>query len=286
VTTLVRSRDGRPAIDGPYEGVPDHLRRPLTRWLENVYTIRPDTLAPDMDEAGLERLAALLRINLRGTDGYGMLSGILAWIDEDDERLLDVIHYTLQIPTRMTKKWDELEILLAYGGSMWQATGKGLQRRVHATAMEALDTVVAVPDTASDHLARAWTGAYGRNPHHASAWHHSIKALEASLRTVVCPDDPTATLSDIISELKTGQWKLGVRGPDRDYAIDPLIRMLQLVWPDPNRHGSATPEPSATQEEACAVVQLAVAIVQWARDGQIVEGDHLPAARRSISVAV
>jgi hypothetical protein len=251
--------------------VPDYLHRPLTRWLENVYTIRPDTLAPDMDEAGLERLAALIRINLRGTDGYGMLSGILAWIDDDDERLLDVIHYTLQIPTRMTKRWEELEILLAYGGSLWQATGKGLQRRVHPTAMEAFDTVIAVPDSASDHLARAWTGAYGRNPHPASAWHHSIKALEVALRTVVWPDNPTATLPDVIGELKTGQWKLAVRGPDRDYTIDPLMHMLELVWPDPNRHGSSTPEPSATQQEACATVQLAVAIVQWARDGQIVK---------------
>jgi hypothetical protein len=77
---------GRPALDGPYEGVPDLLRRSLTRWLEN--TITPDTLAPDLDEAGLDRLAALLRIDLRGTDGYGMLSGILAWAGDDDERLL------------------------------------------------------------------------------------------------------------------------------------------------------------------------------------------------------
>jgi hypothetical protein len=38
--------------------------------------------------SGLDRLAALLRIDLRGTDGYGMLSGILAWAGDDDERLL------------------------------------------------------------------------------------------------------------------------------------------------------------------------------------------------------
>jgi hypothetical protein len=271
VTTLVRQREGRQALDGPYEGVPEYLRRPLSRWLENVYTVTPDMLAPGMDEAGLERLAALLRIDLRGTDGYGMLSGILGWIDDDDERLLDVIHYTLQIPTRMPKRGDELEILLAYGGSMWTATGMGLQRRVDATAMEAFGAVTAVPDSASDHLARAWAGAYGRNAHPASAWHHSIKALEASLREVVCPNDPTATLSQVIDEVKTGQWKLEVRGQARDYTIDPLVQMLELVWPDPNRHASPTPEPPATKDEACAVVQLAVAIVQWGRDGQIVK---------------
>jgi hypothetical protein len=272
VTTLVRPREGRPAPDGPYEGVPDYLRRPLTRWLENVYTITPDTLAPDMDEAGLERLAALLRIDLRGTDGYGMLSGILAWINDDDERLLDVINYTLQIPTRMPKMWNELEILLAYGGSLWQATDKGLQRRVEATAMDAFNAVTAVTDSASDHLALAWAGAYGWKPRPASAWHHSIKAIEALLGKVVCPNNPTATLAHVISELKTGQWKLSVRGQARDYTIDPLVQMLELVWPDPNRHGSSTPEPPATWEEARAVVQLSVAIAQWGRDGQIVKG--------------
>jgi hypothetical protein len=271
VTTQVTAREGRLALmDGAYEGVPDYLRRPLTRWLEKVYTVTPDTLAPDMDEAGLERLAALLRIELRGTDGFGMLSAILAWIGDDGERLLDVIHYTLQIPTRMTKRWDELEILLAYGGSLWAATGTGLQRRVDATAMEAFDAVTIAPSGPSDHLLRAWTGAYGRIPHPASAWHHSIKAVEASLRSVVCPNKPTATLPNIIDELNSGQWQLKIRGQARDYAINPLMHMLELLWPDPNRHDSSTAEPPATREEACAVVQLAVAIVQWARDGQIV----------------
>lgn len=270
MTTLVKPREGRPALEGQYEGIPDNLRGPLTRWLENVYTIRPDALAPEMDEAGLERLAALLRIDLRGTDGYGMLIGILAWTDDDDERLLDVIHYTLQIPTRMQKMWNELEILLAYGGSVWQATDRGLQRRVDPTSMEAFSAATAITDRASDHLALAWTGAYGWKPRPASAWHHSIKALEASLGKVVCPDNPTATLSQIIDELKTGQWRLQVRGQTRDYTIDPLVQMLGLIWPDPNRDGPSTPELPATKEEASAVVQLAVAIVQWGRDGHIV----------------
>ena len=61
---------------------------------------------------------------------------------------------------------------------------------------EAFNAVTAVPDSASDHLALAWAGAYGRHPHPASAWHHSIKALEASLRRSSVRTTPTATLSD------------------------------------------------------------------------------------------
>jgi hypothetical protein len=43
--------------------------------------------------------------------------------------------------------------------------------------------------------------------------------------------------------------------------------MLTLLWPDPNRHGSTTPEPAATAEEGRAIVNLATTIVQWALTG-------------------
>jgi len=154
---------------------------------------------------------------------------------------------------------------------MWAATSRGLQRRVDATATEVFNAATASSDTASDHLVLAWSGAYGRNPHPASAWHHSIKALEASLQKIVCPSTETATLPFIIDQLKTGQWNLQLRGQARDHAIDPLIKMLELVWPDPNRHGTHAHESPATREEAGAVVLLAVTIVQWARNGQIIK---------------
>jgi hypothetical protein len=90
-----------------------------------------------------------------------------------------------------------------------------------------------------------------------------------------------ATLPFIIDQLKTGQWNLELRGQARDYAIDPLVRMLELVWPDPNRHGSHTLESAATKEEAGAVVLLAVTIVQWARNGQIIKADVIEKYRHA-----
>lgn len=134
----------------------------------------------------------------------------------------------------------------------------------------AFDVAIRPGDEAARQLSEAWSNAYGREPDASDAWDHSIRAVEAALRPSVCPNNKAATLSNVIGELRTQPWKLNVPGRARDNSVVPLINMLELMWPEPNRHGSPTPEPPATLEAARAVVQLAVAIVQWARDGDVV----------------
>jgi hypothetical protein len=281
-TSVYPPRQGRSAPGGPYEGVPVHLYQPLTRWLEEAYTL-PDPgpvamVSTPMDRVGLERLAAYLQIDCRGVETRGIFAAMLAWADHDHERLLDLLHYTLVLPLHSTasltsraKDWESLDTLLELGGSAWQATDQGLIRRVDPTATRAFNDTTSVRDPASEALEEAWTNAYGRNPDPADAWDHAIKAIEATLRPTVCPNNTKATLSHVIGELKTGKWKLEVRGRDRSYSADRFVETLEMIWTDPNRHGSPTPEPPATLEEARAVVQMAVAIVQWGRDGQIVK---------------
>jgi hypothetical protein len=100
-------RQGRPAPDGPYEGVPAHLYQPLVRWLKDAYTL-PETpptamLSSPLDQAGLERLTTHLRIDARGVDARGVFASMLAWADYEEERLLDLLHYTLILPSSMTR---------------------------------------------------------------------------------------------------------------------------------------------------------------------------------------
>jgi len=46
--------------------------------------------------------------------------------------------------------------------------------------------------------------------------------------------------------------------------VAPLVSMLRLMWPNPDRHGGeSSRQPSLV--EAQAVVHPAVTIVQWAR---------------------
>jgi hypothetical protein len=198
------------------------------------------------------------------------LEYVLAWVP-DPERFLDFIHFFLQVAEVGDDDVRALDRVLQQGSSVWRATTNGLERRVSPAIRDAFEMAASPGDTASDELVEAWTKAYGRNPDPSDAWDHSIKAVEAILRPIVCPNHSKATLSNVIGVLRSqgNLWQLGLRGRARDHSVAPLVQMLELIWTDPNRHGSATPELPATLEEARSVVHLAVTIVQWGRDGLI-----------------
>jgi hypothetical protein len=220
----------------------------------------------------LERLAAVLRIDLRGSTGHTVFGEILNWAGTNDDRCLDLLHYTLKLPPVDVKEWRHLEMLLHLGGSVWRATEDGLELRVDPTAMEAFTVATATQDSASDQLGLAWTSAYGRNADPSDAWDHAIKAVEATLIDVVVPNQTKPTLGHVVQHLRTQGhlWKLLLPGPNADYSVAPLVAMLDLIWPNPDRHGNSQPPRTPTREEAQAVVQLAVTVVQWARDGDVV----------------
>lgn len=110
-------RQVRSVPGGPYEGVPEHLWSQLEGWLNSVYVMPAQAYLRQLDSTALERLPALLRIPIGISGGLDQLEEVLLWVDRDEERFLEVIHYTLQLPTRITKNWKELEVLLALGGS-------------------------------------------------------------------------------------------------------------------------------------------------------------------------
>jgi hypothetical protein len=138
----------------------------------------------------------------------------------------------------------------------------------------AFDSATAEADPASAELNEARIRAYGRRDEDASdAWDHAIKAVEAVLIPIVVPEISRPTLGRVIQQLDRGQPQpvtLGLAGPDGSRSVAPLVAMLRLMWPNPDRHGGS-PEHNRvpTIEEARAVVHLAVTIVQWGRDGLI-----------------
>jgi hypothetical protein len=276
-TGLYTPRQGRPAPDGPHEGVPEFLRPQLESWVKRVYTIGSRQYGYRRDDIPLERLAAILHVDL-SRDGRDLLEGILNWTWDGGDYLLDVIHYTFQLPTHNDKRLEELEGVLVAGGSVWRATDKGLERRVDPTATTAFEEATDPKDAASDELSVAWRSAYGRNPDASDAWDHAIKAAEAVLIPLVAPGQDAAHIGHVIGQLdrQGEQWDmiLGFNQPVPPVnppfnSVQTLVGMLRLLYPNPDRHvGPDHRTPSL--EEARAVVQLAVTIVQWARDGEIV----------------
>jgi hypothetical protein len=77
--------------------------------------------------------------------------------EADDEQFLDAIHLTLQLAPGNAAR---LEKLLAYGGSVWMATDRGLPSRVDPTATAAFERSAAPNDAARAELKEAWANAW------------------------------------------------------------------------------------------------------------------------------
>lgn len=84
------------------------------------------------------------------------------------------------------------------------------------------------------------------------------------------PTKAKATLGDVVGILNSQGplWRLALQGRDGSGNVAPLVSMLRIMWPNPDRHGGVgSRQPSLV--EAQAVVHLAVAIVQWAHSGAL-----------------
>jgi hypothetical protein len=202
-----------------------------------------------------------------GARGRQLHLELLEYAHSDQERYLDLLSASLQLAP-LTLEVQMLDSSLTRGGSVWRATERGLERRVDPTAMVALDQATRLRDSASDELGEAWNRAYGRDPDASDAWDHAIKAVEAILREIISPDNHTATLGTLIRDLRDGAPKFEFVLANALGGVPTLVAMLQLMYPNPDRH-SVPNHRKPTLDEAHAVVQLAMTIVQWARDGQI-----------------
>lgn len=280
-------REGRPPPDGPYEGVPAHLHQPIRHWLDGAFGCHGGQFNPRTARTAIMlHVAALCRIPLSSAArDFELYGEIMGFCHSNPDQFLDVVHTTIQL---VKDHWplDGLEEMLVYGGSVWRVTRAGLQRRVDPTAQTAFDAVTKPNDIASKELDEAWQKAYGREPSASDAWDHAIKAAEAVLIPMVVPTQAGAHMGHVLGELGNhgDKWKLflgfnqnkpPVNPPTSSSAttntpatpVQAFVGMLRLLYPNPDRHvGPDHREP--TLNEAKAVVDIAVTIVQWCRDNR------------------
>jgi hypothetical protein len=210
-----------------------------------------------------------LRIPPRSADRTGMnpfWASVSKWMDEDHGRMIEVADVLMEI--RMTD-YLRLDQILSEGGSLSTAIENRIEERVDPVAKGALGAAIQPKDHASAELSEAWSKAYGRQKDASDAWDHAIKAVEAILRGIISPANTQATLGTLIRDLGNGAHKFKFVLANDLGGVETFLAMLQLMWPNPDRHGDLHVRHTPSIEEARAVVQLAVTIVQWGRDGQI-----------------
>jgi hypothetical protein len=260
----VTPRAGRPGADGLRDALTPVLRQALADW------VRKYLFNPSPERHG-RVLSAAIALDLTTTvnDLSTLEAAVEKHMSTGDEELLDGVHVTLGVLRQGRTRYrdpvhHELEQLLAYGRSVWAATEAGLVRRVDSVTSSAFDHASANPDSASVELAEAWDCAHRREPNPSDAWDHAIKAVELILIPIVVPNQDKPQLGHVIGQLTRQGHMYSLRLGE--HGVEPLVGMLRLIWPNPDRHGNAE-QRRPTPEEARAVVHLAVTIVQWGRAG-------------------
>lgn len=259
----------RPAV-ALAEGVPPHLNSLLEYWIEGICGYRSKS---GMQEQTMLSIAVLAGVGVRRSyEKTDLMRQIIAAGFSDENVMLDILDSALEV-LRSQYSASALSSILEQGGSAWtvRADNRGLERRVDPTTMSAYATATASMDAASGELQEAWSKAYGRNPDASDAWDHAIKAVESVLVPIVTPNNPKATLGNVLGDLKAVPTKLSFKLATSSQAItniDTIEGMLRLIWPNPDRHGGAsgaTRKPDL--DEAQAALQIAITIVQFVRAG-------------------
>ncbi|MEU3400716.1 hypothetical protein [Streptomyces filamentosus] len=257
--------------DALYDGVPDHLLRPLQRW---VY----DYASGAEGEIG-NIMCLRHRLTVPGeTNAAWHLS------QQKGMLLLDVVDALLAFPLEVGLETDSttafaLTMLLDNAGSAYRVAddGCGLELRVSPGVREALHQTVtdaaAAPSagSAADHLAAAWSAAYGLHPDPVGAYSESIKAVEAAAHSVIQPNHPKATLGTMLGELKGARHKFtfAISTAAGD-PIAPAEALMRALWDgQTSRHGSQGGTVPETLEAARAGVHLAATLVQWFVSGAV-----------------
>lgn len=262
------ARQEAPSPDEPYEGVPEHLLSPLIAWIHHLFPFH----AGDVQDADMLRLVALAtRIALvPGDSDHAAYQAVVEASIANPQVCLDVIDALLKFGQPDDLATENLRSVLLFGGSAWEvaADGKALVRRLDATTVSRQAVATIAADNASPLLKDAFAKAYGRKPDVLAAWGQAIRAVEAVIVAVVYPDHYDATLGHVIDELVAhpDRWRIGLNsGQDPIEQTKTFTAMLRMIWEVPGltEDGKGKPPVRETQ----AIVQLAVTVVQWLRDG-------------------
>jgi hypothetical protein len=274
---------GLPPTQVLHEGVPHHLEAPLRKWIYSA-----------TEAGGADLVAVTLELTV---DYQGANAGANFLATRAKEELLDVVDAILANggpwPPVLGYDYDNSEYhrnrsllltglnrVLDRGSSAFclNDSASGLIRRVDATTTAAFEAAAAAAaadpnlGSAADQIRDAWAKLYGITPDAPEAYSAAIKAVESAIHATIEPNNAQGHLGTMLGQLRgnPGRFELAIPGPDQSGNIEPLIKMLELLWRgQTSRHGSQTPTRPETEPEAAMAVHLAVLLVQWFATGAV-----------------
>ena len=168
-----------------------------------------------------------------------------------------------------------LQSILAESSSAFAvdfSDGMRLVQRVDKTAEPATDPGEQ-GGYASGLLKTAWSATFSRSPSPSSAYRDAVLAVERVACRAFIPGDEQPSLGKAIGHLQgtLTTWTVATLDDDQQASAETLLAMLKTVWQNDQRHLGADGSPAqpATQEEAEAVLFLAVTIVRWFERGLV-----------------
>jgi hypothetical protein len=304
--TPLSTRDQPVEADELYEGIPEHLERPLVNWLGSYLNhTRRRPLA--------ERVALRLRLqlDLDSEPAVGLVKAASA-----AGNLLDIIDTAIHIDDYLRWEveavgpmlndaaavldwvpdlvWPEgsvlahaveaLDEILIDGGSAYTIdwNRRCLMRRLGPVVQQAARISMSARNAAGAHLAAAWSATYGVRPDPAKAYDESVRAVEAASIPLVLPNEGQPTLGKVHAHFRNAPhlWVLAIEGKNNG-AIDPLTSMIGLLWfgHSPSRHAGGPASRPQRQDEAEMAVHLAAILVQWFTSRAVRRRNPAPAPR-------
>ena len=255
--------------DGPFEGVPPHLRALLADWVTET-----------LNRSGLQSKATTVGVVMRfpmapGRSPWGVTADLVETALKDDEFFLDLVDSTLKVFGQWENNYVSLRELLALAGSCWTVGVDcvSLTRVVSEELAQLVPEVTSPSDAISGELREAWANAYGRNGDPSDAWDHAIKALESALIPVVVPKKAKPNLGDVLGVLRAndgGKWKSAFPGKDDDNPVEQMVKTLEQIWPNIDRHQGVQVARQPTAAEARSVVAPTAALIQAHRESPLV----------------
>ena len=122
---------------------------------------------------------------------------------------------------------------------------------------------------AADHLRRAWSHAFAREPKPTEACLDAVKAVEAAARPTIEPNNSKATLGKMIKVMEQKPQKWISSCPADAGSVETVAAMMRMMWKSHLRHGNPD-EPLDVPVETCEMlVHTAAVLVHWFTTGRI-----------------